>query len=51
MRDDQIVFSIDGNLDVVADNTTPDPRPLVAVDRETGSVSDILLDEIATSVP
>ena len=39
VRDDEMVLGIDRDLDVVADNAGA--APLVAIERESGSVSDI----------
>jgi hypothetical protein len=39
MGDDQMMLRIHGYLYIVP--TTPEPRPLVAIDRESGSVSEI----------
>ena len=39
MRDDQMMFGIDCNLNIVADDTKP--LPLVAIERLSGSVSEI----------
>jgi hypothetical protein len=39
MGDNKMMFSVDRDLNVVA--TTPEPRPLVAIERESGSVSEI----------
>jgi hypothetical protein len=40
MRDDQVMFSIDCDLHIVTDHA-PEPRPLVAIERLSGSVSEI----------
>ena len=37
--DDQMMLGIDCDLDIVS--TTPEPRPLVAIERLSGSVSEI----------
>ena len=46
MRDDQMTLRVDRDLDVVADE--PEPRPLVAIERESGSVSDICWSGVAS---